>query len=94
MALLDPNQFIDWSTMFNLAMVCVSTLGGWLLKTLFTRLRDLEQADMHLVKAINELRVDLPTHYVSKSDFKELGDNIFQALRRIEDKLDDKADKP
>lgn len=79
--------------MFNLAMVVVSTLGGWLLKTLFTRLRDLEKADIQLAQAVNDLRVEMPTHYVSKTDFQQMGDNIFQALRRIEDKLDKKVDK-
>lgn len=43
--------------------------------------------------AISLVRETLPTHYVRRDDFKDLGDNIFSALRRIEDKLDNKVDK-
>lgn len=67
--------------------------GGWLLKELFSRIEKLEAADRELAKSVNDLRVELPTNYTPKPEFTQLGDSIFQALRRIEDKLDGKADK-
>lgn len=44
-------------------------------------------------KELSQLRELLPQHYVRRDDFKDLGDNIFNTLRRIEDKLDNKVDK-
>jgi len=85
---------MDLHLAFNVAMSIVAFLGGWLLKTLFERIKSLEKADHELAKEVAQLRVDLPTHYVSKGDFQQLGDNIFNTLRRIEDKLDRKVDKP
>lgn len=53
-----------------------------------------ENSTGSLQLAISLVRETLPTHYVRRDDFKDLGDNIFSALRRIEDKLDNKVDKP
>lgn len=84
---------MDLTTAFNLAMALVAFLGGWFMKVLFERIERLEKADREMAKALADLRVELPTHYVSKGDFKDLGDAIFGALRRIEEKLDRKVDK-
>lgn len=58
------------------------------------RLEACENQCGSLQLAISLVRETLPTHYVRRDDFKDLGDNIFSALRRIEDKLDNKVDKP
>lgn len=57
------------------------------------RLEACENSTGSLQLAISLVRETLPTHYVRRDDFKDLGDNIFSALRRIEDKLDNKVDK-
>lgn len=44
-------------------------------------------------KELHTIREMMPTMYVRRDDFGKLGDNIFSALRRIEDKLDQKVDK-
>jgi hypothetical protein len=75
-------------------MLLVSFLGGWLIRTLFDRIKDLETADQRTAEALSNLRVELPSRYTAKDDFHKLGDSIFEALRRIEDKIDRKADKP
>lgn len=71
----------------------VSALFGWLLKGLFDSIAELKAADAKLAEEVVQLRVTLPERYVSKQDFQQMGDAIFSALRRIEDKLDGKADK-
>lgn len=58
------------------------------------RVEACENTCASLQLAISLVRETLPTHYVRRDDFKDLGDNIFSALRRIEDKLDKKVDKP
>lgn len=95
---------MDLALAFNIAMSICAFLGGWLLKTLFDRIGGLEKADRELAQdmhiAITEVRTDLahlraelPDRFVRRDDFKEALDNIFQAIRRLEDKLD-KVEKP
>lgn len=85
---------MDLNMVFNLGLTIISFLGGWLLKSVFDRIKELETADKERAKEISAIREILPSQYVRRDDFKELGDSIFQALRRIEDKLDQKVDKP
>ena len=90
---MNPPSTFDLSLAFQIAMGITAFLFGWFLRMLFQRIDRLEAADEKLANAINELRVDLPERYVAKTDFRKMGDDIFEALRRIEDKLDKKADK-
>lgn len=78
----------------NIAMLIVASLGGWVAKMLFDRLDKLEKADEKQMDAISALRETLPERYAPKDDVERLGDKLFEALRRIEDKIDRKADKP
>lgn len=78
----------------NIAMLIVAALGGWVAKMLFDRLDKLEKADEKLGAQITDLRAILPERYAPKDDVERLGDRLFEALRRIEDKIDRKVDKP
>lgn len=84
---MDVAQAIDWA--FKIAIA----VGGWFVKVLFDKFNSLESADKELAKAVNDMRIELPTHYVHKEEFKQMGDNIFGALRRIEDKLERRIDE-
>ena len=59
---------------------------GWLSKQLWDAVKD-------LTKDLGKLREDLPKSYILKDDFKSFKDELFSALRRIEDSLKDKVDK-
>ncbi len=80
---------MDLLTFFNLAVMIISALGGWFLRILFGRMTDLENADKALAREVNELRVALPTSYVSKADAEKRDDAIFNLLRRLEDRLNE-----
>jgi hypothetical protein len=84
---------MDMRTALDLAMGMVSFLGAWFVKVIFERLERLDQALREEARALADLRVALATDYTSKDDFKALGEAIFGALRRIEEKLDRKVDK-
>ncbi len=53
----------------------------------------LQAADNNLVQEVSHTRLDLARNYVPKSDLQQLVGPIYDTLRRIEDKLDKKADK-
>lgn len=75
-----------------------------MLKSIFDAIAELRKTNSKQADTISNLRVELPTIYVSKDDFKQMGDNIHTAIRemrsetsatlvRIEAKIDNKADK-
>lgn len=84
---------MDMNTAFGIAMGVVSFLGGWFLKVLFGRIERLEQADRDLADTVNELRVELPSRYISKEEHLQSATELMRVLQRIEDKLDRKVDK-
>lgn len=85
---------VDWTAAFQLAVALVSALGGWFAKEMFSRLKDMDRDMKAMAAAFTDLRVEVAKNYVTKDDFKDALDNIFAALRRIEDQLKEKADKP
>ena len=85
-------MWVQWT--FNILLLLVGGLVSWLMKSVFDRIAELQKADSGLAKEVNDLKVALPTHYVLKTEHTEGLNAIFSALRRIEDKLDNKADKP
>lgn len=95
---------VDWQTLFNIAVSLVGFFGGYMIKSVFDAIAELRKTDKDHSETVNNLRVALPTIYVSKDDFKQMGDQIFGAIRemkaetnaalvRIEAKIDSKADK-
>lgn len=83
----------DYQTLFNLALGVAAFFGGWVLKTVSQNVRDLQSADTKLADKVNQLQVLVVGDYVHRAEFDRKIDAVFAALRRIEDKLDEKADK-
>jgi len=63
------------------------------MRVLFETIKDLRDKDQKIYDKVSGLAVTLPENYVSKRDFKDLNDRIFDKLDRIENKIDTKADK-
>lgn len=84
---------MDLLLAFNIAVALVTFLSGWLMKSLFDRITKLEDADAKILGEIAKLREELPTNYVRRGDMQQSLNELFSAIRRIEDKLDSKADR-
>lgn len=91
---LDPTLITIAIAVVQGVLTLLAALIGWLVKGLFASINELKKADAKVEEALTALRISLAERYVSKADHKEALDAIFAMLRRIEDKLDDKADKP
>jgi cell division protein FtsB len=68
------------------SMALVGSLGGWLLRTLWSSVDRMRQN-------MTELETRLPDIYARRDDLAAHITSIMDGLRRIEDKLDRKADK-
>jgi hypothetical protein len=84
---MDLQHVLDW--VFSAA----GAVGGWMLKSLWDAVKDLQNADKQLVEKVNQIEVLVVGKYATTDDFKSLSNAIFTKLDRIEDKLDAKADK-
>ena len=72
--------------LFNILVMAVGGLGGWVLKAVWEAIRDLKND-------VKELGHEVRVGYVRRDDFLDAIDRIETMLSRIFDKLDDKADK-
>lgn len=73
---------VDYQALFNIAMTLIIFLAGWLLKGLTDAVKRLDDD----VRAI-------PVQYVSKEDYRHDLSDIKRLLTRIDEKIDNKADK-
>jgi hypothetical protein len=90
---------IDYQFFLNVVIGIVTFFGGWILKTFWNRMNDLEEEQQELwenhhddmkeqSKELNLLALSLPEKYVSKSDFDNLVKVVHHRFDRLEEKLD------
>jgi hypothetical protein len=72
----------DGQVLFNIAVGVAGMFGGWILNNIS---RSIERLD-------KDVRA-MPLTYVTRADYRADIDEIKSMLMRINDKLDDKADK-
>ena len=78
---------------FNIAVACAGAFGGFLIRSVLDSIKDLKSADDILHKRVTELTSDIPATYVRRDDFVQHLNRIENTLARIEEKIDEKADK-
>ena len=74
-------------------MGILSMLFGFLLRTVWQAVKDLQASDKQIVDKVNSIEVLVAGQYVKQDEFNRLSDAIFKKLDRIEEKLDKKEDK-
>jgi hypothetical protein len=77
---------MDAQIIFNLSASALLIGVGWWCREIWDSVKSLRLD-------IKQIEINLPTHYVRKSEIESRLDKIDQTLERIFDKLDDKADK-
>ena len=73
-------------TVLNLVAYLAMVLFVWIAKSAIRDLRDLQ-------KSHNDLRLELPVHYVRDAHFRDELTKVLEKLDKIFDRLDGKADK-
>jgi hypothetical protein len=68
-------------------------LVGFLLKSIWQAVNDLQVADKALVDKVASIEVLVAGNYVRRDDFDRMAAAIFAKLDRIEDKMGSKVDK-
>ena len=80
-------------TVINWILGCFGGLVGFLLKTVWEAVKDLQAADRALTLKVSDIEVLVAGAYIKKDEFNNVATTIFNKLDRIMDKLETKADK-
>ena len=77
---------MDNQSILNLLFSSTGLVLGWFLRELWAAVKELK-ADLA------KLREEIPTHYVSKDDYRQDVRELKEMLTKLFDKLDTKSDK-
>lgn len=78
---------------FNWAVAGFGALGGFVLKSVWDAVKDLQRADTNLTEKVSHIEVLIAGDYIKKEEFNTVSNIIFIKLDKIMDKLESKADK-
>ena len=79
--------------LFNWAVAALGALGGFILKSIWDAVKELQRADTSLVEKVSSIEILIAGDYIKKEDFNSLSNIIFLKLDKIMEKLDSKVDK-
>ncbi len=79
--------------LFDILVMLVGALGGWILNSIHSSVRDLQVADKQLADKVGKIEVLVAGDYVRKDEFAHAMNDLKGTLIRIEDKIDRKADR-
>lgn len=83
----------EMQTIFNIVAGVAGFFGAFLMKIHWDSIKDLRSAHDKLSKRHVEIEVLVAGQYAKRDEVEKLGEAIFRKLDRIEEKLDQKADK-
>lgn len=79
---------IDQTTI-NITIGVVFSVVGWILKTLYGVLTDLQHADSRLAEKVQSIELLVAGQYIQKDEFERLSTALFAKLDKIDDKKDE-----
>lgn len=84
---------MDFQTAFNVALGGGSLLAGWILNTVWNAIKDMQATDKQLADKVSAIEVLVAGNYIPRAEYAGDMSAIRDSLKRIEDKIDSKADK-
>jgi len=79
--------------LFNIVFSVAGVLGGWVLKTIWDSVRDLQAADTNLADKVSRIEVLVAGNYITRHEFNNNLQRVFIKLDEISAKIEGKADK-
>jgi hypothetical protein len=78
---------------FDVAVAVIGALGGWILNTVWTAVKELQKADKELAEKVGEIEVLVAGRYVTRDEFNSTLSQVFAKLDTIRDMIAKKADR-
>ena len=79
--------------MFNVGIGLISTMLGWWLNNVWSSLKELQKADRELAEKVASIEVLVAGQYVTRDEFNNVLNQVFNKLDRIIDTLNKKVDR-
>jgi len=83
----------DYQVLFNIVVGILGAIGGWLLNTMWSSLKDLQAADTKLAEKVNAIEVLVAGQYVTREEFTITMQAVFAKLDKIQETLSNKVDR-
>ena len=83
----------DYQVLFNIVIGVIGAMGGWMLNTMWSSLKDLQAADTKLAEKVSAIEVLVAGQYVTREEFTTTMNALFLKLDRIQDTLNKKVDR-
>lgn len=71
----------------NIALGVMCSVFGWLLKTVWESVRDLQCADRSLAEKVTQIELLVAGSYIKRDEIQVLHDALFRKLDKIEDRV-------
>lgn len=84
---------MDAQTLLNWAFGLTAFFGGIWVRGIADSLKELKHVDNELASKVQSIEILVAGTYVKRDELAQLGNAIFAKLDKIENKIDQKADK-
>lgn len=84
---------MDHQMMFNIGIGIISSMFGWWLNNVWSSLKELQKADRELAEKVASIEVLVAGQYVTRDEFNNVLNQVFNKLDRIIDTLNKKVDR-
>ena len=76
---------VEYQVLFDVAIGVIGVLGGWTLNTVWSAVKDLQEADKELAEKVGQIEVLVAGRYVTRDEFNQVLNQVFERLDRIRD---------
>ena len=76
---------VEYQVLFDVAIGVIGVLGGWTLNTVWAAVKDLQEADKELAEKVGQIEVLVAGRYVTRDEFNQVLNQVFERLDRIRD---------
>lgn len=84
---------VEYQVLFDVAIGVIGVLGGWTLNTVWAAVKDLQEADKELADKVAAIEVLVAGRYITRDEFNNTFNQVFERLDRIRDMIAMKADR-
>jgi hypothetical protein len=84
---------VDFQFLFNMAVGIGTVVGVPLIKMIFDRITAAQIKADNVLQQLNDYRLDAAERFLSIDRFNGFEERLFNELRAIKEKLDDKEDR-
>jgi len=83
----------EYQIFFDVGVAVIGAMGGWILNTVWNAVKELQKADKELAEKVGEIEVLVAGRYITREEFNNTFNQVFERLDRIRDMIAMKADR-